>query len=202
MGSTPSSSPKFAPSSCPSQTYTHLKRQQLANLHVVGIAGAGCEHALSYGADEIIDYRYHSPDSLAAAIMLSGRGRIRHVFDCISEGGTLGSLEPISTALKARGGKVTYVLTYSPAELAKVPKNVEMIRTLVGTAHNGDEEFAREWFARLGIWMEEGKFRGQKVTVVSGGLGGVEEGLRRLKEGKVSCEKLVYSIAETEGIAA
>jgi NADPH2:quinone reductase len=36
--------------------------------------------------------------------------------------------------------------------------------------------------------------------VVPGGLGGVEEGLRRLKEGKVSASKLVFRIEETEGV--
>lgn len=145
----------------------------------------------------MIDYRGKTPAELSSAIALAAGGRVRHVYDCISEGGTL---ETIYGGLAPHGGKVTYVLTYSPTELALVPKNVEMVRTLVGTAHGGDEEFASEWFARLGEWMEEGTFRGQKVTVVPGGLGGIEEGLRRLEKGEVRCEKLVYRIAETEGI--
>lgn len=39
------------------------------------------------------------------------------------------------------------------------------------------------------------------MTVVPGGLEGVEEGLRRLQQGEVRGEKLVYRIKETPGLA-
>jgi len=93
-----------------------------------------------------------------------------------------------------------YTLTYSDEILSTLPSSVTPIRTLVGTAHSTDAEFARTWYKQLGTWLEEGEFRPMRTTVVPGGLHGVAEGLRRLKEGEVSGEKLVYRIEETEGL--
>lgn len=46
--------------------------------------------------------------------------------------------------------------------------------------------------------LEEGKVRGHPVSVREGGLRGVIEGLEDLREGRVSGEKLVYRVADTE----
>lgn len=74
------------------------------------------------------------------------------------------------------------------------------IRTLVGSVHTDPEDsaFATVYYRHAGEWLESGELRPMKITVVPGGLGGVEEGLRRLKEGEVRGEKLVYRVAETE----
>ncbi|KAK4701754.1 hypothetical protein P7C70_g4474, partial [Phenoliferia sp. Uapishka_3] len=169
-----------------------------AGLYVVGIAGSGSSIATSLGADEVIDYRHKTMEELSLAISAAAGGKIKHAFDCISEGGTL---ESITSALSRNGGgKYTYVLTYSDEELAAVPKNVQHERTLVATAYGEDEKFATEWFDKLGEWMEKGEFKSQKVTVLEGGLKGVEEGLRRLKEGEVRSEKFVYIVKDTPGL--
>lgn len=64
----------------------------------------------------------------------------------------------------------------------------------------GNQEFAYVMFRFLGRGMQEGWFKGMPYEVVPGGLAGVEEGLRRLKEGKVSAKKLLFRIDETEGV--
>ncbi|GAA5970703.1 hypothetical protein JCM11641_007405 [Rhodosporidiobolus odoratus] len=122
-----------------------------AGLHVVAIAGASGHVATAYGADEVIDYRNKSSAELVEAITSAADGQIRYAYDAVSENGTI---ETISEALdKLGGGKVTYVLTYSDEQLAKLPKTVETVR------------------------------------------------LRRLEEGEVRGEKLVYRIADTPGLA-
>lgn len=47
------------------------------------------------------------------------------------------------------------------------------------------------------LWME-GKWKSHPVRVGSGGLIGVLDGMKQMKEGKVSGEKLVYLVDDTE----
>lgn len=71
----------------------------------------------------------------------------------------------------------------------------------MGSAHDGDAEFARKYFALGSEWLEEGKLRPQRITIVEGGLVGVDGGLQKLYEKKVAAEKLVYRIADTPGLS-
>lgn len=48
--------------------------------------------------------------------------------------------------------------------------------------------------------LDEGKIKSHPVSVGMGGLDGVLGGLEELKGGKVSGKKLVYRIADTQGI--
>ncbi|GAA5886594.1 hypothetical protein JCM5296_005341 [Sporobolomyces johnsonii] len=176
-----------------------------AGLYVVGVASS-IDLAKSYGCDEVIDYRGKSTAELVDAIVASaGGGRIHHVYDAVSEGGTL---EVVAAALSktggagAAGGKFTHVLPYSEEQIAALPEGVTAHHTTCNTAYEGDSEFAEHWFGRVGEWIERGEFKSQRVTVVPGGLAGVEEGLRRLQQHEVKGEKLVYRIAETPGLSS
>lgn len=146
--------------------------------------------------DEVIDYRGKSAAELGIAISNSAGGQIRHVFDAISESG---SIDAISHGLGSQGGTVAHVLDYSETQLASLPVNIKLERISSASAHNDpvDMEAVRQYFVKLGGWLKEGSFKGQKVTVVAGGLSGVEEGLKRLRNGQVRGEKLVYRISET-----
>ncbi|ORY91701.1 chaperonin 10-like protein [Leucosporidium creatinivorum] len=168
-----------------------------AGLWVVGIAGKSSDVAWAYGVDEMIDYRGKTKEELTREIRFAAQGKLKYAFDVVSEEG---SLEAIAKAFEKEGGKITYTLTYPDSILSTLPSSVTPIRTLVGTAHSSDAEFARTWYKQVGTWLEEGEFRHMRTTVVPGGLGGVQEGLRRLKEGEVSGEKLVYRIEETVGL--
>lgn len=174
-----------------------IQLAKFAGLYVVAIAGKSKDLALAYGADEVIDYRGKSQDQLSEEIAKAVGGKIRYAYDVVSEGGTL---ETIANAFETNGGKITYTLNYTEEQLAKLPSNITTSRTMVGTAHAEDADFAQDYYEKAGKWLEEGKLKPMKVTVVPGGLGGVAEGLRRLQENEVSGEKLVYRIAETEGL--
>lgn len=112
-------------------------------------------------------------------------------------------MDSIVKALEGKGeSKVSFVLMYTPEQVAAWKEmGISATRTMSGSAHTkGGEDFAEEWFGKLGPMMENATFRAQKVTVVPGGLEGVAEGLRRLQAGEVKSEKLVYRISETPGL--
>ncbi|BGO98646.1 zinc-binding oxidoreductase [Rhodotorula toruloides] len=170
-----------------------------AGYHVVAIAGSSQDVPKSYGADEVLDYRNKSTSSLAFEIRQSYGGKgVKYIYDAVSEG----TLEVVAEALKdVEGAKYTYVLTYTEEQLKTLPSNVHPERTLCATAYGEDSDFAEKWFDWVGKAIEAGGFRAQKVTVVPGGLEGVKEGLRRLQQGEVRGEKLVYRIKETPRLA-
>lgn len=171
----------------------------------------------------MIDYRNKSHDELAQAIKQAAGGKLRYAYDAISE---KGSLQAIAEAFKEHGGQISkctsvwmsclhlltlrcaslafaaYVLTYDDETLDALPKNVTTSRTLVATAHSEDADFAQHWYTRAGEWLESGAFRGMKVTIIERGLEGVDEGLKRLQEGKASGEKFVYRVADTPSLKA
>lgn len=168
-----------------------------AGLYVIGIAGAGAELAKSLGCDVVLDYRASDlPAKLKAAISNSGVS-ITHAYDAHSAvSGKSTSYGVLAEALQPTGGQVTVVLGIPKKQAAQLPKNVVFSHTLVGTAHDmsTDGAFARRWFRQLARWMGEGKFKGNVVRVVPGGLAGVREGLKMMEEGKISGEKLVCGL--------
>lgn len=74
------------------------------------------------------------------------------------------------------------------------------LSSTLSTAHENDAAFAEKHFKLAGKWLESGELRGMKVTVVNGGLEGVDEGLTRLQQNKTSGEKLVYRVADTPAL--
>ncbi|SCV67983.1 BQ2448_104 [Microbotryum intermedium] len=180
--------------------YYAIQLAKMSGVYVVAVVGSSAPLLSSLGVDEIIDYRNKSHEDLVSEVRSAYGGQLRFAYDVVSENGTL---ETIAEAFQGRSSaKVTYTLPYDTKILDAVKdKGVETVRTLVGTAHGGDSEaLAEEYFDKVGKWVEEGSFKPMKVTVVPGGLGGVKEGLRRLQEGEVRGEKLVYRIDETENL--
>ncbi|BGP39198.1 hypothetical protein JCM10449v2_003136 [Rhodotorula kratochvilovae] len=154
-----------------------------------------------YGADEVIDYRNKSSDELIDAIASSNGGKgVTYIYDAVTENG---STEASLGALvkQGRGGRYTYVLDLKLEDTAFPPATIHTERTLCATAHGEDADFSEKWFDWVGEALEKGEFRPQKVTVIPGGLAGVKEGLRRLEQGEVRGEKLVYRISETPGLS-
>lgn len=159
---------------------------------------------------------YRSPSHESELTRTVKEFNIRHAFDCVSEHG---SFQRIAYSMSLNGppldldaeseveaeveerGHITYLLPIPSDEQSLLPKSVRMTRTFVADAHApAASAFAAKYCRLAGEWLEAGLLRPQKVTVVEGGLGGVKEGLRRLREGEVSGEKLVYRVAETEGL--
>lgn len=124
---------------------------------------------------------------------------MHYAFDAISEHG---SVENLCEVLEAQGSKVTCVLPWESFARTKDfswPAGVEGSRTMVGSVHENEKDFGYVFFRYFMRLMEEGKFKAHPYEVVPGGLAGVAEGLKKLKEGKASAVKYVFKVPETEG---
>lgn len=138
-------------------------------------------------------------------------GKVEYAFDYISEHN---SYQNMCQVLDQKSGHITLILPGK--EYGEIPASIKKTMTFVGGAHKdtdmdpwqkmvpearlGNQEFAHAMFRFLGRGLAEEWFKGMPFEVVSGGLGGVEEGLRRLKNGEVSAKKLVFRIEDTEGV--
>ena len=61
-----------------------------------------------------------------------------------------------------------------------------------------DLEFAREWVGVAEKLWAEGKWKAHPQQIEKGGLGGLEAGMKEMKEGRVRGVKLVYRVDETD----
>lgn len=182
---------------------------QLSGVHpVIGVAGKGIPFAEALidkaKGDAIVDYRDGDEAvvaSIGAALEASGVSgkKVAYAFDAVSE---KGSHENIARLLSP-GGQVTCVLPVENFAKTKKPfggvEGAKVTMTTVGDVHDSQKDFGFLFFRYFGRLMGEGRFKAHPHTVVPGGLNGVGEGLKNLKEGKASATKYVFKISETEG---
>ncbi|KAF3912502.1 Zeta-crystallin [Dactylellina cionopaga] len=195
-----------------------IKLAQLSNIHpIIGVVGRGKEFAESLidrsRGDDLVDYR-NGNDALVrdikAALKKNGFESVDHVFDAVSEHGsvvdsaavlgeqgTITGVLPLELDPKAAGfnkDAVKWILTsVSLVWGEKWPPSAgtETVRTLAGKDFG--YIFIR-WFVK---GLDEGWFRGHPHEVIKGGLNGVEQALRDLKDGKASAVKYVFRIEDT-----
>lgn len=173
---------------------------KMLDLFVIGVAGDSAAAAKAFGCDVVLNYRSPSHESELTQAVKDHDAK--YAFDAVSEHGTF---QRVAYAMHQNGGgHITVLLPVSDEEKEYISSDVTLTRTFVGDAHNpkaeGGQGFAAKYFKLAGEWLDAGLLKPQKVTIVPGGLSGVEEGLRRLQEGEVSGEKLVYRISETPGL--
>lgn len=128
---------------------------------------------------------------------------LTHVFDCIS---TEETARICAEAIGTKGGRYSSLLS-----VANFPRDdVENLFTLAYTAvgemfHKYEKEFpakpddfrfAVKFWSLTEDLLKEGKLRVHPVSKRPGGLEGILDGLKELREGKVSGEKLVYRISD------
>lgn len=189
----------------------------LSNIHpLICVAGKGIPHVESLidttKGDVVLDYRNGNEQlvqEMSSAVKKAG-GKVEYAFDAISEHN---SYQNICQVLDQSTGQITLILPNKDYE--EIPFSITKSKTFVGGAHVGtdmdpwekevgsklgNQEFAYVMFRFLGRGLQQGWFKPMPYEVVPGGLGGVEEGLRRLKEGKVSASKLLFRLDETEGV--
>lgn len=102
--------------------------------------------------------------------------------------------------LSTQTGIITFVLPGKGYE--EVPQGITKTITRVGDVHGTPDdlwEFGFVMSRYISRGLEEGWFKAQPQEVVPGGLGGVEQGLRNLKEGKASAVKYIFKVDETAG---
>ena len=194
-----------------------IQLAQLSNIHpLICIAGNGIPHVESLisasKGDVVLDYRAGNEQLVEKlkTVVANAGGKVEYAFDCISEHG---SYQNICQVLTRKSGRITLILPNKKYE--DIPEDIEKSITFVGAAHKdtdsdpwekktgsavGNQEFAYVMFRFIGRCLQEGWFKGHPYEVVPGGLAGVEDGLRRLKEGKVSAKKLVFRVEDTEGL--
>jgi NADPH2:quinone reductase len=170
-----------------------IKLAKLANIHpIITVAGSSGDFAKSIGADIVVDYRQGDvSEGLKKAL---GGKQLLGAYDAISEKDSVNHLADVVQP----GGKIVTVLpTPTPSS------NITVERMSVGESHDGSpyvRDFASAYFRLFTRWAEQGRFDPHPHEVIPGGLSGVEEGLRRLQQGKVNAKKLVFRIEETPGI--
>lgn len=82
-----------------------------------------------------------------------------------------------------------------------IPEGVNLTVTMVGSVHQPvNHDFGYAWFRLFGQGLKQKWFSGHPHQIVQGGLAGVGEGLKQLQLGKVSATKMVFRVAETEGV--
>lgn len=179
-----------------------------AGYAIVGIAGQSGQVALDLGADKVVDYRHKSSEDLGAGVRdavaaLTGnteRGPIA-IYDAVSTESTVEMLayNVLDHYPSQRGTKITTVLpAHDGGEGLDSKTGVKIERTMVGTAHAEDADFAKKWYRIIGKWLDEGKFEPNQTKIMPHGLDSVKEGVHLLKDGKVNAVKLVYRIADSK----
>lgn len=144
--------------------------------------------------DVFIDYREGDEAVVKNLKSALGGRKLRHVLDAVAENG---SIENIVKVLEADGRLATVL---PPKGHEGIPETVASDWTRVGDAHGEKKEMAAAWFRLFSLGLKDGWFKAHPHEVVPGGLGGIQEGLTNLKEGKASAVKYVFRIGETAGV--
>jgi len=160
----------------------------------------------SLGADVVVDYNLPEEEYIAA--LKAAAPDAKKVFDARSMKETMS----VAGKVTATGGKC--VLLNPPPDGVELPKaDYEFINsfmafgnpfTIFGMEVPAVPEikgFVEEWQRDVAFPMiQEGKIKPLKHRVIPGGLNGVRSGWELYESGKVSAEKLVYRVADTEGV--
>jgi NADPH2:quinone reductase len=178
-----------------------LQLAQKSNIHpVICVAGRAQSHVQQFldpsKGDVCLDYR-EGEDAVVAKIKDALKGeKLVYAFDSVSE---KGSYQAIIKVLEPTG-KITLVLPGMKYE--EIPKSVEKSITSVGSVFKDqtDKDFAYIFFRYFGKGMAEGWFKAHPQEIIPGGLGGVQQALQNLKDGKASAVKYVFRIEDTEGV--
>ncbi|WVQ98678.1 hypothetical protein IAU59_005809 [Kwoniella sp. CBS 9459] len=163
----------------------------------------------SYGADEVVSY--HDKDAAVAKAKEVTGGGVEKAFDTISSGDSW----KITAAMMGEKGKRLNLILPPPKEedQKKFAPGIEMEWTLMYTLHGrefdftprgpkqfiipakpDDAVFGAKVYERTPEFFEKYNVKPNPVDLRTGGLDDVSDGLKFMKEGKVSGKKLVYKL--------
>ncbi|EJT73706.1 hypothetical protein GGTG_07562 [Gaeumannomyces tritici R3-111a-1] len=200
----------FAPSPKPIQVFVFggssstgvcvIQLLKLAGFEVITTCSPhNFDYVRSFGPDHVLDYK---ADDVVAQIKALTKNGLRWVVDCISTtssmqfcyqvvgraGGRFVTLEPFSEAVAQTRKIIKADFVISPNLLGEVtwpephykPENKEVI------------EFGRELVAIVNQLLEKELIRPHNLLVRNDGLEGISQGLKDIREGKMSGKKLIY----------
>ncbi|KAL6229133.1 hypothetical protein BDW75DRAFT_235434 [Aspergillus navahoensis] len=158
-----------------------------SNVHpIIAVAGKGSHYVESLidrsKGDTIVDYPGHTSvwHAIDAAIVPQSAEVLRRVV--------------------APGGQIDFILP-NDFDVAPATKSV----TSVGSVHNqpefeNNEELGYVFSRYISRALQNGGLSGHPFEIRPGGLEGVEEALRDLKDGRASAMKYDFRIADTPGV--
>ncbi|KAH0440699.1 hypothetical protein CcaCcLH18_02369 [Colletotrichum camelliae] len=152
----------------------------------------GATYAFDYHDDDVID------------LIKKAVPGIKYAFDTI---GNKTSSGLASRAIDDNGGSLCTVRP-GKANIDGVTKQTKVSDVFVFTAflkehhygksywpaHEEDHNLGTEFFEKLPGWVEDGKIRPSRPTLIPGGLDGVIKGFQQHRDGNVSATKLVYKL--------
>jgi hypothetical protein len=145
--------------------------------------------------DTIVDYR-QGDDAVVSGLKEAGGGtKLLYAFDAVSEKGSYINLSNVLDP----GAKLTLVLPWG--DYGRIPKHINQSITSGSSVHKGyDQEFGYRFYRYITRGLQDGWLKGHPQRVVHGGMGGVDQALKDLKNGKARGFKYVFRIADTEGL--
>ena len=162
---------------------------------IIAVAGRGIPFVQSLlgKGDTVVDYR-KGDESVVTEIKAALNGqKLRYTFDAVSEKGSY-----VNASKVMDGGKITLVLPGK--EYKEVPSSIEKSFTSVGDSYGKQTDFGFAWFRLFAKGLQDGWFKPHPYEVVEGGLGGVEQGLNNLLNGRNSGLKYIFRMADTPGV--
>jgi NADPH2:quinone reductase len=190
-----------------------IKLLSLSNIHpIIAVCGQSSSFVQSIinpgKGDVVLDYR-QGEEKLLTAIRkaVPSSGNVKYAFDAISTPSTINLL---GRAIEPEGGVLGTVLKHD--EGINIPSGVEMslafapelwepVSDAVKAGERGsvsNRETGLMFFRYLEYALAHHLIEPHPFQVLPGGLGGIEQGLLAVKEGKNSGLKYLYRIAETK----
>ncbi|KAH6962890.1 alcohol dehydrogenase-like protein [Fusarium avenaceum] len=186
-----------------------------ARLHpIIAIAGGSKEYVQTIidpsQGDVVLDYR-QGPDAVVAQAKEALGGKaLYHAFDCISSNGSDNFVGRIIHAHEPEKCKVAVVVPRSLSEVSFVqvpddlpldpmrgiPEDVTVMWTNLGSVFETENDFGYIFFRYMGKGIAEGWLKAVPQTIVPGGLDGVSQALRDIKDGVHSATKYVVRIGD------
>lgn len=174
-----------------------IKLASLANIHpIIAVAGRGekfVEGLIDRSkGDAIVDYR-KGDEAVVQGIKDALKGaKLNYAYDATSEHNSYTNIVQVLEPT----GHLTLILPGKKYE--GIPESVVKTTTSVGEAHKGDKDYAYVIFRYIARGLAEGWFKPHPHEVIPGGLEGVQQGLKNLKEGKASAVKYIFKIGDVE----
>ncbi|KAL8638488.1 MAG: hypothetical protein Q9228_004365 [Teloschistes exilis] len=191
-----------------------VKLARLSNIHpLICVAGKGIPFVQSLidisKGDVVLDYRNGDAEliqSLKSAVDKAG-GKVEYAFDAVSEAP---SFVNVCQVLDHETGQISLVTPKN--DYSAIPSSIRQSQTMVGAVHasGDDQHFQKEtgghagnmdfgymFFRFFSRGLQEGWFKGHPHEVMPGGLGGIEAGMKNLKNGKASAIKYVFRLRDS-----